>query len=475
MRRSLRIFVLLGVSAILFSIYWLLLNEPVMVGPWGDVREHLFGTDLRWLAFAAAVPLILGLVRMADALVFDVALSRRRRVDAPQLLREIFAILLYFIFFGWMAAVLFRFSLTGFLATGGVLAVVLGFALQDTLGNLFAGISLHLESSFSVGDVIRSGEFIGVVEEIRWRGTRIRTFANNMVTLPNSVLARERLEIFPRGNLNARVITVQADYNVSPAVVIEVLQQAAANVEGVATDPAALSRVGAFGESGVTYEIKYWTRDYSRRDTIDAEIRRAVWYALRRNAIPIPFPIRAVHRYQPPKRDDHQLSRDELVSSLRGIDILPPLPAESLETIAETARVRFYPAGETIIRAGAEGNSMFIIHEGSVSIRAAEDGSTELKEIALLRQGEFFGEMALLTGERRAATAVAVTHVVVIEISKQVLQPVLQNSPELAAAITARVVDRRSHLDAFRHMSHEEHHASILSKIRHYFGIGSHR
>src|SRR5205085_5789289 len=107
--------------------------------------------------------------------------------------------------------------ITALLATGTVVAAVLGLALQETLGNLFAGIALHLEDSFEIGDVIKSGDFIGVVEGVRWRGTRIRTFNNNFVIIPNSSLAREKLEIFPSQNLNARVLPISVDYHIPPA------------------------------------------------------------------------------------------------------------------------------------------------------------------------------------------------------------------------------------------------------------------
>ena len=123
----------------------------------------------------------------------------------------------------WVISKIFGGSrITAFLATGTVVAAVLGLALQETLGNLFAGIALHLEDSFAVGDVVRSGEVLGVVEAVRWRGTRIRTLNNNIMIVPNSLLARERLEVFPRRNLNARVLQIGVDYNVPPANVIDI-------------------------------------------------------------------------------------------------------------------------------------------------------------------------------------------------------------------------------------------------------------
>ena len=129
-----------------------------------------------------------------------------------------------------------------------VLAAVVGLALQDTLGNLFSGIALHLEGAFEVGDVIHSGEYVGVVESVSWRATRMRGFNNQIIVLPNSVIARERLEIFPRSQLNARVLQLGVDYNIPPATVIGIVSQAAAHVEGVASEVPCFARVATFAD-----------------------------------------------------------------------------------------------------------------------------------------------------------------------------------------------------------------------------------
>src|SRR5581483_11431139 len=109
------------------------------------------------------------------------------------------------------------------------------------------------------------------VEGITWRATRVRGYDNQRLVFPNSMIARDRLEVFPRNNLNARKLQVGIDYNVAPATVIGILTQVAAHVDGVAREMPAIARVGGFGDSSVTYEIKYYTRDYSARDRIDAD------------------------------------------------------------------------------------------------------------------------------------------------------------------------------------------------------------
>src|SRR5207249_7640834 len=121
--------------------------------------------------------------------------------------------------------------------------------------------------------------------------------SSDLVVLPNSVIARERLEIFPKSNMNGRVLQIGVDYNIQPATVLAILMQAASHIDGVAREVPVIARVGAFSDSAVVYEIKYFMRDYSLRDRIDADIRKAVWYALRRNDISFATPIRAYQQY----------------------------------------------------------------------------------------------------------------------------------------------------------------------------------
>ena len=233
-------------------------------------------------------------------------MSRRRNVVAPQLLRQIVSIVVYLLLFASALKILFDYDVKTALTGGAVLAAVIGLALQDTLGNLFSGIALHMEGAFDVGDVLHSGDYVGVVESVSWRATRIRGFNNQIIVLPNSVIARERLEVFPHTRLNARVLPVSVDYNIPPATVIGILSQAAAHVDGVARELPCFARVASFADSAVIYEIKYHTRDYAKRDRMDADIRKAVWYALHRNKIAFATPIRAYQQYTPPEVASHR-------------------------------------------------------------------------------------------------------------------------------------------------------------------------
>lgn len=463
-----RFFIPLILSAVFFGLFALvhLHKQPIVAGPYGDIRPILRDGS----HFIAWVALIIFVVRVVDAFVFDVLMSRRRNVVAPQLLRQIVSIVVYLLLFVSALRILFHYNVKDALTGGAVLAAVIGLALQDTLGNLFSGIALHMEGAFDVGDVLHSGDYVGVVEGVSWRATRMRGFNNQVIILPNSVIARERLEVFPHARLNARVMPVSVDYNIPPATVIGILSQAAAHVDGVARELPCFARVSSFADSAVIYEVKYHTRDYAARDRIDADIRKAVWYALHRNKIAFATPIRAYQQYTPPDVR-HTVSAEEVLSRLGEVDVLSPLSEEARQTIAAATGVHFYSKGETILRHGAAGDSMFVVHSGTASVRLADDSAGGWHEVAQLGPGTVFGEMALLTGETRTADVVALSDVTALEIGKGSLQTILQDHPDLAAAITAKVVHRQGHLDAIRSGALAEEETTIVSRVKAWFGL----
>lgn len=458
----------LGAALALAALYWVVRSTPIDVGRFGDVRSLLFGgPELKLLKFLVAIPLVILAVNLIDALLFEVFLQRRTGERAPTLLRQLISLALYLLLLIGVIHLILEYRVTGLLLGGTVVAAVLGLALQDTLGNLFAGMSIHVERTFKVGDLIRSGDQTGVVEWASWRATKLRTFNNNVVVVPNALLAREKLEVFPRENLNARLVRVTAGYEYPPKKVIGTLERAVRNLEWIASDLPALARVAEFGESGLVYEVKYWTRSYHLRDTIDAEIRKAIWYAFKRAGIAIALPIRSVAplRQAPPER----ASQEQIARRIAATEVLGPLSAEERERLVGTIHSVTFARGETILTAGEVGDSMYVIEEGSVSVRRPDTAGGA--EIARLGAGEMFGEMGLLTGEGRGATVVAVSDVVVLEIDKEALQPILQENPALVDSISKIMAERQARTAASSKLSLDDTHPRLLARIASWFGV----
>src|SRR6185503_8794466 len=175
-------------------------------------------------------------IRVINALLFDFAFRIRRGYEAPTLVRNIFTLVTLAVFFAIVfSKVYHELNLGALLTTSAIFGVIIGLALQDTLGNFFAGISLHADRPFQVGDVIVVGEkkHTGVVEGITWRAIKIRTFQNHVVLVANSNASKEAIEVCPRENLNARLVFFSTLYTDSPAKTIHVAREAVRDADNV--------------------------------------------------------------------------------------------------------------------------------------------------------------------------------------------------------------------------------------------------
>ena len=460
-----RITVPLAISVLLLLVYGAVQYFlPGLLGP----------SVAKYVRAVLYLGLSVGLVRAISYVLFDVIFQRRKQREAPALLRVLLSVVLYSVFLILIYKLVLDEQGGGLelLATSTIVSVIIGLALQDTLGNFFAGLSIHIEQPFHILDAIRIGNMIGRVEAVTWRTTTIRTNDNTTVIFPNSTVAREALEVYRFNNLNRRILRAPAPYRVAPQRVIPLIRETVASIPNVASERTPVVRVGDFADSSIIYEILYWTKDYMWVPDIDAQIRQHVWYIYRRSEIEIPFPIRHVLlEQQEPVVSRKEANYDKVIES---VEIFSPLSAEEKEAVARSAIRSVYAPGELILRRGDPGDSMFVIYRGNVEVRlASPDGNTQ--QVAELKPGNFFGEMALLTGEPRNADVLAASEVETLEIRKGVLQQLLDNNAALAEALSRTIAERQVRLDEYaRAMPEEERRVkaqTILRRIQRFFGL----
>ncbi|MBA3806211.1 MAG: mechanosensitive ion channel, partial [Acidobacteria bacterium] len=136
-------------------------------------------------------------IRGLNSLIFGFFFRLRKGYEAPNLVRNIFSIIAYVIVFTIFSKIFITgVDLTTLLATSTAFGLIIGLALQETLGNLFAGASLHADKPFQVGDVITVSQHTGVVESVTWRAVKIRTFTNHIVLISNSNASKEYIQVF---------------------------------------------------------------------------------------------------------------------------------------------------------------------------------------------------------------------------------------------------------------------------------------
>jgi small-conductance mechanosensitive channel len=412
------------------------------------------------------------IVRAVNSLIF-VGYRYRRGYEAPTLVRNVFTIVAFTILFFFIFSTVFpQVNLGALFTTSAIFGVILGLALQDTLGNFFAGISLQADRPFQVGDVITVGSqrHTGVVQEITWRAIKIRTFQNHVVLINNSSAAKEPIEVCPRENLNARLVFFNTLYTDSPAKTIHVVREAVREADNVSSRITPIVRIRNLGDNGVDYEVKYWLEDYARYNDTDALIRQRIWYAFRRAGLDFAFPTRTVH-VQRATRGDHDGRGGAIAERLGAVDIFAPLSAEETAMLANAAVSHVFAPGELVIRAGDPGSSMFVVHQGRVSVQISENGRA--RTVATLNEGDFFGEMALFTGEPRTASVAAVEETEVLEIGHDAMKRVFETNPDLVESLSYIIAERRQGLEATPDASSSpgDESAGLLRAIKRFFGL----
>jgi len=229
-----------------------------------------------------------------------------------------------------------------------------------------------------------------------------------------------------------------------------------------------------YGDFAVKYRIRFWMTDYSRQDHVRDEIMTSLWYALRRNGIEIPFPIRTLHVKRMPagaaRYDDRQR---ELVVALRQVDFLTGLDEEELETLVPNLSEAEFGRGETICREGEAGDTFYVVRSGTVEIlaRGIKGEETHVRD---LEAPAFFGEMSLLTGEPRAATVRAKSDARLLVVEREGFESLFKARPSIAEAISHALATRQSELRERRAAvadTAEGRSLTLLAKMRTIFGF----
>src|SRR6266851_1314855 len=413
-------------------------------------------------------------VRALSTLIFDLLFRIRRGYEAPTLIRNIFSLVGFTVLFVLIFNRIYpKIDLGALFTTSAIFGVIIGLALQDTLGNFFAGISLHADRPFQVGDVIVvcQQKHTGVVESITWRAIKIRTFQNHIVLVSNSNVAREAIEVPPRDNLNARLVFFGTLYTDSPAKTIHVVREAVRDADNVSEKITPIVRIRNLGESSIDWEIKYWLEDYAKYNDTDALVRQRTWYALRRNGLTFAFPTRTLHLERKVTARP-TTAEDEIADRLSAVAVFAPLSTDELRQLAMATVGHVFAPGETLIRAGDEGSSMFVIHNGKVAVQVIDTGGP--RTVAVLSEGNFFGEMALFTGEPRTANVVALEETEVLEIGHAAMKHLFETNPSLAESISWTIAERQAALAASAEQASQasiQESAGVLASIKRIFGL----
>lgn len=212
------------------------------------------------------------------------------KAGVPVLLVNIFSLVMSITLLLWGISSFLKVQLAPLLATSAVFSIVLGLALQDTLGNLFAGISLQLDRAFDIDDWIEiassNQKFVGQVREISWRSTTLLGWSDEVITIPNRILASSQISNFQNGEANfVRSQIFRLSYTVDPKKVQPILLGSLKAVPEIKSTPPPVCFVSETSDSWMTFKLVYSISNYGSQFIIGDKVLCAGWTALMQNGI----------------------------------------------------------------------------------------------------------------------------------------------------------------------------------------------
>ena len=410
--------------------------------------------------------------------------EKRSGHPVPKLIVDIVTGAIVFTIILSVSAFVLNAPLSGLIAGSSILAAIIGLAINPMLADVFSGMALSVERAYNIGDWVEvenrsrpGGAMIGRVVEINWRATRLHSKTDQIIVIPNSEMARTKFINYSIPERHYREeVHVTLSHTIAPERAKRILMAALLSSPGIMREPKPEVILGKFDQRGVLWCLWFWVRDYAENTQVTKIVHENVLKHLHVARIDLSYNRVDQRLLQP---DDGKREEDAVkLELIGGVEFFKVMDENYLTRIARAMERKKYGAQEFIVMQDEEGDSLFIVEEGLVNILLKDAEGTNTW-VAHIQPGGFFGEMALLTGEARVASAQAETEVICYEISKEILSPIFQESPELLEKISALMAARKIRLQKIETDASAQCDSAaetttcnwLLQNMRNFFGI----
>lgn len=272
------------ILSLLLGSYLLLKEMELELANWGRILPYLALLTYIWGCIV--------FVKTCRTLVLQYLFMGSARSGVPLILVNIFTILLSILLVFWSISQIFNVQLAPLLATSAAFSIILGLALQDTLGNLFAGISLQIDRCYEIGDWLEiyngSQKITGQVYEITWRSTILHGQSDETITLPNRMMAQAQLSNFsPLEKPIMRAQSFRVKHGTDIKMAIQALEQAASQIFEIRGIPAPLAFVNEVGENWIQIRLIYYIDSFGSQFVVGDKILRFGLEALEKHGIAV--------------------------------------------------------------------------------------------------------------------------------------------------------------------------------------------
>lgn len=411
----------------------------------------------------AWVSLIVVSLSFVNTLLFTGEKLGTWQAEMPKLFRDLVRSVLIATGVAIVLQAVFGVNLQGALTALGVGGVVIGLALQDTLGNLFSGVALLFERPFEIGDWLEVDGQKGRVIEVNWRSVHMVTRELEQVVVPNSVLSQAMIRNYNRPQAqHVEPVMIGFSYEDPPNKVKRVMYETAMDTAGVLKHPAPVIQTISYDDFSIAYKVRLFLEDYSEVPRIRDEFVTRIWYAAKRNGLSIPFPIRDVfHHHIPKVPADEPIRR--LAKYMQSLPTLAMVEDDVLEELAPQATLSHFGRNESVIYQGQQDVKVHFVLAGE-AIATATNSQGRTQTIADISRGDFFGYSALLAREPSPMTITATTDLEVLVLEIDAVQKMLNRTPRFAQQISTVIEARQSKLKQLNVKA--EQNGSILSALK---------
>ena len=378
------------------------------------------------------------------ALIRSIVVFEHRRHEG-KLIQDLLSALIYLAAAFAVIAYVFDFPVQGLLATSGVIAIVLGLALQSTLNDVFSGLVLSLSRPYRPGDWINiEGGTEGQVIEMNWRATHVLTPRRDLAIVPNSTIAKSKiLNVSFPSSIHGITVSVQLDFRTPPANGTNVLELAMLNSRSILAIPRPTVRVVSIDAAQTGYELTFFIEQLGSATEAQNELFDLIF----RHVIAAGALLAAPKNgsYQSPQSPGDEAMKTEKTGPEIVLDLVPifsTLTPSERAGIAAKLKQRSYEKGDTLVEPETVLQSLFIVGNGVLSVtRTDSRGETELLRFG---PGDTFGEIGLLTGASCRATVTALAPSTVYELAKTNLAPILEARPQIAYELSRALAQQQA-------------------------------
>ena len=267
-------------------------------------------------------------------------------------LQDLFAGLIYLAAVFAIVAYVFDLPVQGLLATSGAVAIILGLALQSTLGDVFSGIVLSFSRAYRPGDWISlEGGTDGRVIEMNWRATYVLTGRRDLATVPNSTIAKSKIvNVSSPSGIHGTTVAVQLDAKTPPATGTEILEHALLNCKLILATPAPTITIKTTNGSYTEFELTFFVEELTSTTKAQNEFFDAMYRHLAVAGVDLAPPQDQPDRTAEDQALQAAKTRPEKLLEL--VAIFATLTSDERATIATKLKQKFYEKGETLVDPG---------------------------------------------------------------------------------------------------------------------------